>query len=49
MDELGRIGKKHYQQVDPRSAYLGGVHTGDRDRPDTITSAVVLDAIRSPG
>ena len=28
MDELGRIGKKHYQQVDPRSAYLGGVHTG---------------------
>ena len=51
IDELGRIGKKHYQQFDPGSAYLGWcAYGGDRDRRrDTITSAVVLDAVRVPG
>ena len=36
---------------DPRSAYLGWgcAYAEDRDRRDTITSAVVLDAIRSLG
>ena len=48
IDELGRIGKKHYQQFDPGSAYLGWCAYRDRRR-DTITSAVVLDAVRVPG